>query len=165
MWRTIYTLHDHFKGYLTSHDSSMVTICCSLTERIYDIFVIFFSQSSKQVHKVIIGKEVIWSSYNIHFVSLHHKYHHHHHHLSIILCNNQLKVSTSPKQPISSRVQVLYHWIWRCLTLDTLTSVSIFSILYPILWYSRGEICITGDHSLYSHDPNVWFGDITVRRD
>lgn len=119
MWRTIYTLHDHFKGYLTSHDSSMVTICCSLTERIYDIFVIFFSQSSKQVHKVIIGKEVIWSSYNIHFVSLHHKYHHHHHHLSIILCNNQLKVSTSPKQPISSRVQVLYHWIWRFLTLDT----------------------------------------------
>ena len=59
MWRTIYTLHDHFKGYLASHDSSMVTICCSLTERIYDIFVIFFSQSSKQVHKVIISKDFI----------------------------------------------------------------------------------------------------------
>ena len=140
MWRTIYTLHDHFKGYLASHDSSMVTICCSLTERIYDIFVIFFSQISKQVHKVIISKDFIWSSYNIHFVSLHHKYHHHHH-LSIILCNNQLKVSTSPKQPISSRVQVLYHWIWRCLTLDTLTSVSIFSILFFVcfFWYWKRE--------------------------
>ena len=133
--------------------SSMITICCSLTERIYDIFVIFFSQISKQVHKVIISKDFIWSSYNIHFESLHHKYHQHHHyhhhyhyhhrhhHLSIILCNNQLKVSTSPKQPISSRVQVLYHWIWRCLTLDTLTSVSIFSILFFVcfLWYWKRE--------------------------
>ena len=120
--------------------ASMITICCSLTERIYDIFVIFFSQISKQVHKVIISKDFIWSSYNIHFVSLHHKYHHHHH-LSIILCNIKLKVSTSPKQPISSRVQVLYHWIWRCLTLDTLTSVSIFSILFFVcfLWYWKRE--------------------------
>ena len=126
-----------------------------LIEKIYDTetFVIFFSKSSKQVHKVIISKDFIWSSYNIHFESLHHKYHqhhhyhhhyhyhHHHHHLSIILCNNQLKVSTSPKQPISSRVQVLYHWIWRCLTLDTLTSVSIFSILFFVcfLWYWKRE--------------------------
>ena len=23
MWRTIYTLHDHFKGYLTIHDSHL----------------------------------------------------------------------------------------------------------------------------------------------
>ena len=66
----------------------MITLCCSL-RRIYDTetFVIFFSKSSKQVHKVIISKDLIWSSYSIHFVSLHHytKYHHHHHHLLIIM--------------------------------------------------------------------------------
>ena len=51
----------------------MITLCCSL-RRIYDTetFVIFFSKSSKQVHKVIISKDLIWSSYSIHFVSLHH---------------------------------------------------------------------------------------------
>ena len=51
----------------------MIKLCCSL-RRIYDTetFVIFFSKSSKQVHKVIISKDLIWSSYSIHFVSLHH---------------------------------------------------------------------------------------------
>ena len=40
-------------------------------ERIYDteIFDICFSKNSKQVHKVIISKDFLWSSFNIHFVS------------------------------------------------------------------------------------------------
>ena len=34
-----------------------------------EIFDICFSKSSKQVHKIIISKDFIWLSYNIHFVS------------------------------------------------------------------------------------------------
>ena len=34
-----------------------------------EIFDICFSKSSKQVHKIIISKDFIWVSYNIHFVS------------------------------------------------------------------------------------------------
>ena len=74
LWKRIYTLYDHFKGYLASitlfYDYNMLFI-----EKIYDTetFVIFFSKSSKQVHKVVISKDFIWSSYNIHCVSLHHK--------------------------------------------------------------------------------------------
>ena len=71
--------------------------------RIYDIetFAIFFSKSLKQALKDIISKEsdFIWSSCNIHFVSLHHKYHHHHHHhhhFPLLYCNNELKALTSP---------------------------------------------------------------------
>ena len=142
MLRRIYTLYDYFKGYLASHDS-LLWLQYAVNWLIGSITCLLFSflKVQSKLHKVIISKCFIWSSYNIHFVSLHHKYHHHHHHLSIILCNIKLKVSTSPKQPISSKVQVLYHWIWRCLTLDTLTSVSIFSILFFVcfFWYWKRE--------------------------
>ena len=57
---------------------SMITKRCSLRGSLKQKpFVIFFSDISKQVHKVIISKGVIWSSYNIHCVSLHNTYHHH----------------------------------------------------------------------------------------
>ena len=69
------------------YDYSMLFI-----EKIYDTetFVIFFSNSSKQGQKVIISKDLIWSSYIIHSVGLHHykdhhHHHHHHYHLSIIM--------------------------------------------------------------------------------
>ena len=141
MENDINTLHDHFKGYLASHDSLLWLQYVVHWLRGSMTYLLFsFLKVQSKLHKVIISKCFIWSSYNIRFVSLHHKYHHHYH-LSIILCNNPLKVSTSPKQPFSSRVQVLYHWIWRCLTLDTLTSVSIFSILFFVcfLWYWKRE--------------------------
>ena len=137
MENDINTLHYHFKGYLASYDSLLWLQYVVHWLRGSMTYLLFsFLKVQSKLHKVIISKCFIWSSYNIRFVSLHHKYHHHYH-LSIILCNNPLKVSTSPKQPFSSRVQVLYHWIWRCLTLDTLTSVSIFSRLFFGIWLDR----------------------------
>ena len=63
------TLKDIWPVMTLFYDYNMLFI-----EKIYDTetFVIFFSKSSKQVHKVIISKDLIWSSYSIHFVSLHH---------------------------------------------------------------------------------------------
>ena len=52
----------------------MITICCSL-RGIYDTetFVIsFLTVQSNYTKLLIMNKDSIWSSYNIHFVSLHH---------------------------------------------------------------------------------------------
>ena len=54
------------------------------------------------------------------------------------------------------------------LTLSTLTSVSIFSIIFStrFLWYWQGEIfeqsraSLVGKHFLYSRGLNVWFRDL-----
>ena len=62
MWRTIYALYDQFKGYLASHDSLVWLHNAVHWEDLWPM-------SSKQVHKVIISKDFLWSSYNIHFVS------------------------------------------------------------------------------------------------
>ena len=70
MWRTVYVLYDHFKDIwpvmTLRYDYNMLFI-----ERIYDTetFVISFSKSSNQVHKVIISKNFIWSSFKIQFVN------------------------------------------------------------------------------------------------
>ena len=70
MWRTVYVLYDHFKDIwpvmTLRYDYNMLFI-----ERIYDTetFVISFSKSSNQVHKVIISKNLIWSSFKIQFVN------------------------------------------------------------------------------------------------
>ena len=49
--------------------SSMITIFCSFRGSMTRKPL---SYSFLKVHKVIISKDFIWSSYNIHFVSLHH---------------------------------------------------------------------------------------------
>ena len=60
----------HFKGYLACHDSLLwlqyAVLCGDLGHR--NLWHLL-SKSSKQVHKIIISKDFIWLSYNIHFVS------------------------------------------------------------------------------------------------
>ena len=59
------TLKDIWPVMTLFYDYNMLLI-----ERIYDTatFVISFSKSSKQVHKVIISKGFVWALYRIHFV-------------------------------------------------------------------------------------------------
>ena len=66
------TLKDIWPVMTLFYDYIMLFIEKDLSERITETFVVFFSKSSQQVHKVIISKDLIWSLYSIHFVSLHH---------------------------------------------------------------------------------------------
>ena len=69
---------------------------------------------------------------------------------------------------ISDKLEVFFFLYLSPLTLSTLTSVSIFSIIFSIrfLWYWQGEVfeqsraSLVGKHFLYSRGLNVWFRDL-----